>query len=365
MQKLSQTIKDAIYCTKRLGIKFLWVDALCIMQDSDEGKAKEITDMRYIFENSRVTIVAANSSSASTRFLGDRPPPGPRFRIPFPCPDGRTGTVSLRHKGRKAYYGASKEPINLRAWKLQETLLSRRVLFCASYTLQYQCQTPVLNLRNSLFSLAGQDRLPSYFFAPREPQLRLTPVRLLGVLNQWASVLAAYTRRSMTNTEDKLIALAGIAEFFSNLLRTPYVAGLWEAHVFWQIKWRASTECLKPQPKFYRAPSWSWDSIDSQLWYNPASDRIPYRCTVLECTTTLLSQSITFGAVTAGQLRLRGSLKVVWFKPPQLNPVGRESDIGRQEIRRRTGRTIRRRLEQWERNRSRTTPRPLWAIRYF
>lgn len=184
VQKISQTVKDAIYCTKRLGIKFLWIDALCIVQDSDEDKAKEIPDMRYIFENSRVTIVAANSSSASIGFLGDRPPPGPRFRVPFPRPNGRTGTVSLRHEGRKAYCGASKEPINLRAWTLQENLLSRPVLFYAPHTLQYQCQTSVLNLGNSLFSPAGQDRLPSYFFAPREPQLRLTQC---GYLEFWIS----------------------------------------------------------------------------------------------------------------------------------------------------------------------------------
>jgi Heterokaryon incompatibility protein (HET) len=48
---LPQTIQDAIAVTRKLGLQFLWVDSLCIMQDSDEHKSQEIGKMRALYNN--------------------------------------------------------------------------------------------------------------------------------------------------------------------------------------------------------------------------------------------------------------------------------------------------------------------------
>ena len=62
---LPQTILDAIKCTRSLGLRFLWVDALCILQDSDEDKGRELVRMRNIYRNAYVTIIAATAPRAS------------------------------------------------------------------------------------------------------------------------------------------------------------------------------------------------------------------------------------------------------------------------------------------------------------
>lgn len=96
LDELSQTVKDAIFCTKRLGIKYLWVDALCIIQNSHDDQVYELANMRHVYEHSFIALVAASSDSATKGFLKDRPPPKLSFRVPWPSPSGKEIlTVSL------------------------------------------------------------------------------------------------------------------------------------------------------------------------------------------------------------------------------------------------------------------------------
>ena len=144
---LSRTIQDAISVTRRMGMKYLWVDALCIVQNSAEDKIIELSKMRSVFQNASVTIVAASSADAKQGFLGDRAPPQPSVKVPFWNRDGELGTASLRPEG---WYDADSEPVNSRAWTLEERLLSPRLLIYASHTLQYQCQYHTVNLGGSI-----------------------------------------------------------------------------------------------------------------------------------------------------------------------------------------------------------------------
>src|SRR5437016_11506675 len=68
-KKLPRTIMDAVFCTQKLGLKYLWVDSLCIIQDSLEDKAKEIGRMSSIYKNAYVTISAAKATSCQGGFL--------------------------------------------------------------------------------------------------------------------------------------------------------------------------------------------------------------------------------------------------------------------------------------------------------
>jgi hypothetical protein len=84
LDEQSQPVNDAIFCTKRVGIKYLWVDALCIIQNSHDDHVYELAKMRHVYEPSFITLVAARSDSATTGFLKDRPPPKLSFRVPWP-----------------------------------------------------------------------------------------------------------------------------------------------------------------------------------------------------------------------------------------------------------------------------------------
>jgi hypothetical protein len=69
LEELAQTLRDAIDVTRKLGIRYLWVDALCIIQDNVTDKSREIERMGKVYKNATVTIAAASASRVSEGFL--------------------------------------------------------------------------------------------------------------------------------------------------------------------------------------------------------------------------------------------------------------------------------------------------------
>jgi hypothetical protein len=69
MQALPQTIQDAVHVTRQLCVKFLWVDALCIIQDSERDKVHELARMHRYYRNALVVISAAGAANADEGFL--------------------------------------------------------------------------------------------------------------------------------------------------------------------------------------------------------------------------------------------------------------------------------------------------------
>jgi Heterokaryon incompatibility protein (HET) len=99
---LPKTIQDAIHITRRLGVPHLWVDALCIIQDSKKDKSAEIKKMSTIYMNTAVTIAATSAETVHNGFLSiARPQESSTF--PFLHPDGHMGQISLSISKWEAY----------------------------------------------------------------------------------------------------------------------------------------------------------------------------------------------------------------------------------------------------------------------
>ncbi|KAM7210917.1 HET domain containing protein [Rhypophila decipiens] len=121
---LPRSLQDAVFLTRNLGLRYLWIDALCIVQDSREYMEKELKIMAQTYRNATITISAATASSVHDGFLQTRrPKPSkcPRFKLPF--------------LQERIPYNACADPINQRAWTLQERLLSQRLLIYSTHTL--------------------------------------------------------------------------------------------------------------------------------------------------------------------------------------------------------------------------------------
>jgi len=318
LPELSQTVRDAIHCVRNLGIRYLWVDAICIVQDSPEDMTRELASMRRVYENARITIAAASSDNATKGFLQDRPRPPPSYRVPFPCPNKKMGSVYMTHGGRGlGMRPSSYDPLHTRAWTLQESLLSSRLLLYSSHTLQFRCRTGTFNIGGSLHTDYHQPLyLSPTLHQPPRRRLELSAERVREVLDEWESVTTEFTSCSLGFSGDKLPALAGIAERFSYMLRTPYAGGLWEASLARLFQWRTNSDSRKPRPSEYRAPSWSWTSVDGTVWYNSSGDAVPFRFRIVECKLKLLSDTNPFGAVTSGHLQVKGPIRKAWFNPP-------------------------------------------------
>jgi len=113
--RLPYTLRDAVIVTKGLGLKYLWIDALCIVQDDGIDKDTEIGRMSDIYYNAAVVISASRASHANEGFLHSRTPLGTKygstFKLACECPDGQDGAVVLNFS-----FSPSEEPIFKRAW---------------------------------------------------------------------------------------------------------------------------------------------------------------------------------------------------------------------------------------------------------
>ncbi|PIL23225.1 hypothetical protein GSI_14534 [Ganoderma sinense ZZ0214-1] len=345
---IPQTIRDAITVTNGLDMRYIWIDAFCIIQDSDEDKIKELVKMGDIYRDAYFTVIASSSPEGNAGFLQDRVLP-PHWRVPFYRRDGRLGTVCIGQRGETVPSSvAGREPVDRRAWCFQEWLLSPRKLMYTTDTLRYHCQTSARPVENSIRALRTvQSSTLDHAFLPL-PLATLANPDLATLSSEelfarqcmlWGLVVANYTQRSLSWKTDKLLAFSAIAEQFDSIWEAAwrpgrYIAGLWEGFLPRDLLWRrqiyappGSEDDLRPRPAEYLAPSWAWPSVDGHVVvgggaaYSPGECIVDV-CDVLECDVKLLDERLPYGRVTAGHLRVRAVVAPGWVvvEPPNLKP---------------------------------------------
>ncbi|PTB75913.1 HET-domain-containing protein [Trichoderma longibrachiatum ATCC 18648] len=262
---IPETIRDAIKATRSLGLRYLWVDAFCIIQDSSEDKATEISRIRSIFRTAHVTIIAANAERVSKGFLNPRVLYNSPCELPFRCPGGSIGTMFVQ-----PFEQGPKEPVNTRAWCLEERALSARALWYCTHTLQYECQMGHKNVGSSQNMADDRDgfpRLPDRIFTPALPSLPQISAAEAEeeVSKAWRNILVLYSKRTLTESRDLLIALSGVVGYFADFWsNSRYLAGLWEHQLPCCLLWSIGSAAAQ-RPAKYRAPSWSWAAVDGSI----------------------------------------------------------------------------------------------------
>ncbi|KAH8777996.1 heterokaryon incompatibility protein-domain-containing protein [Hyaloscypha finlandica] len=331
LEVLPQTLRDAIAVAKSISVPYLWVDALCILQDSDEDKSFEISKMERVYRDSLVTIVAANSEGVTQGFLQPRKMPMESFNIPFRLSGSQFGTMSVQELDEMEYE-ESEEPINKRAWALQESMLAHRYLIYSSHTLQWRCNAGVRNHGNSLHLVhyADDEQISRSFYTLNKPASDPK-----GELRRWMRLVSVYSKRSSSLSRDKLNAISAVARGFSPLLGPEYFAGLWQFSILWQLTWVPTcswdSEARNTRPEVYRAPSWSWASVDGPLDYEsifpgPDGEVYLYKCDFISCQIEPKSAANPFGEVLAGSLKLQGVLRQGWFNPSENHILWADED---------------------------------------
>ncbi|KAN0094497.1 HET domain containing protein [Tylopilus felleus] len=322
ISKFPQTIQDAVLVTHSIGQRYLWIDALCIIQDSVEDKNRQLGRMREIYRHSYLTINVACAESSREGFLHRRRPQKvPDAQVPYRCPDGSVGSVWIAKQMDTDIADASHsywdelEPINYRGWCLQEKLLPPRSLVYASDTLKYYCQTETVNIGHALCEPSTGMRLPNAIYRPpaSSGDATLSEADHVVYRQAWLAVIFTYTLRNISVPSDKLVALAGVAEQFHLVYKDQYLAGLWRKTLLLDLLWKGEPAGgdLRARPAAYRAPSWSWASVDGLITVNYgeanlADDVHLRRADILDCRVTLASEQNPFGEVTKGVLKLKG-----------------------------------------------------------
>ncbi|RDL29918.1 uncharacterized protein BP5553_10545 [Venustampulla echinocandica] len=301
---LPRTLQDAINVTRNLGIKFLWVDALCIIQDSAADKAVEINNMGHTYRNATLVLVAENASHVEEGFLrkisiGDGLP------LPFVLPSKEvTEVILFDHKTTEDELA----PLQQRAWSFQESALASRLLTFEAHRLTWRCH-----------KYANKPIFPHHIgsrcsTAPDLTKL-INTIHSSGELRDaWRLVANDYSRRNITYLEDRLPAIAGVAA----LLQTSeyqYIAGIWNqpsaGHknlLFELLDWEVSSPHGKPA--MYIAPSWSWLSVNNQIKFTPIVDSREFiaKAELIACTAVAFDEAAPLARVQSGVLQLRAKL---------------------------------------------------------
>lgn len=261
--EMTQVLRDAVHVTRALSIPYLWVDALCVLQDDASDWERQCVDMSKIFGNAHVTFSAGSSHSCHEGFLlTDRR----RIRMPFSSAlrPGFAGSYSLKVVSSefsfRDFYMATDElricRLASRGWAFQESISSRRRIWFGDVNLHFLC--------SDSFETMGSIRLDhsyDYCFRP-------SSVRQSELYQEWTRILASYSRfnrYSFTNPSDTLPALSGLARHFSDRLGDGYVAGHWNQDLLLSLMWEGGPPKMPVQRHLsglqarngYLVPSWS------------------------------------------------------------------------------------------------------------
>ncbi|KAI0325399.1 HET-domain-containing protein [Cubamyces sp. BRFM 1775] len=336
---LPQTLRDAIHVTRALGINLLWIDGLCIVQDSEKDMHHELARMRNVYRHAFVTIDASSAARVSEGFLQDRELiPMPEAVLPFICPSGNSaeqsadgalvgmfylGEIWSKYSTWQDSEDVDGKPLShtvSRGWCLQERLLSTRSLVFTSETLQLRCHTQTQNVGGAHHD--GDNDVPRLPDAVFHPDRHVAPGsdEWKHIHERWWDIVEDYTYRKLTNPSDRLVAISALAEMFAPTLGPDYLAGHWRNTLLEDLFWSYDSFCSL-SPTEYCGPSWSWAYTDNSMsWRDSWETGVPF-AEIIRCTVTLQNEDLPFGSVTGASLILRSSLLPCKWNLEQLDPV--------------------------------------------
>ncbi|KAL8388885.1 hypothetical protein RB599_010180 [Gaeumannomyces hyphopodioides] len=308
--KLSRTFAEACVTTRKLGIGYLWIDSLCILQDSGADKANEIPLMADYYENAVLNVAASAESVGGLWRIRDGRATTPfklpvSLRIPGPVSHTKKLVLELAPKLR-----APPSHLDSRGWILQERIFPLRTLFFDSYWISFDCAEMAASescpsglakppdspksLGDALGSNSGRDyslsaaggrirRLRELSSAATVSGRTPSQANRKGAYTLWQRVVEDYSRRALTFESDRLPAIAALATRMARLLDDTYVAGLWRSRMLEGLEWDCSGKYWRERRRasVRRAPSWSWACLEHRLQDAPPGPstqqgRLPY-----------------------------------------------------------------------------------------
>lgn len=313
---------DAFHVAVTLGLEYVWIDALCIIQDDERDWQVEATMMGDIYRGAQITLVAASSASTNEGFI-DRVDRHAEIRLSFETRKSQpiSGHYSLMWSPQ-GYEEEFKRDVehsvwNSRGWCFQERQLSRRVLFFGKRKVYFECK---MHRREEGFAGPLNRSLALYKHMQNNGDDADMYMHVLQL--SWRKIVEEFSRRNFTYEKDRLPALSGIAQeiyqkaYIEVKETRSYLAGLWLDAIEMDLAWLAETEEQRPwdfdlgrRPEERRSPTWSWVTYPGKVsWHKmPAGASFQSLC-VVENATTQLNASDPFGGVASGFIEITGYL---------------------------------------------------------
>jgi hypothetical protein len=312
LTEMSPVVKDAILVCRAVGIQYIWIDALCILQGDLKDWDNESEIMGKVYYCSHLTICPLSSASCQEGFLGSR---APGVDIEFQSsrqPDIR-GTYSIFEcidKAGSKYSGSilckhldeGQSLWTTRGWAFQESILSLRILFFGASMCHFFCESKEVSENGYFTNHFSQHCAGRYLIRPLPciPDLALKRMEAYGGWNLTMDIL----RREWTYRDDFLPSLSGLAKEYAKVINDVYLAGLWKNNLqhdlTWGVNWPdpGDLDSILQRNRHrspYVAPSWSWASQEKTVersvylsYHLPMGDvkRTPFKfsiCGTSEC----------------------------------------------------------------------------------
>jgi hypothetical protein len=239
------------------------IDSLCIVQDSNADKERELPKMAAIFANSRLTIAGPMSAHSQQSFLVPRQSRQHYLQL---------GHLYLRPKPPLHEHSVHDSILAQRAWVFQEFQLAKRILCFTSAHLVWLCREEVkFEDTQGVESHQEQSRAENmgetFYGGVLKMEIKYhdrSPI----VNSSWYELVEEYSRKRMSYEEDKLPAISAIAQAVMRTVGEVYEAGLWRGDLVKGLLWRRTLD--EEQGGFARleksgAPSWSWAAYDGAV----------------------------------------------------------------------------------------------------
>ncbi|KAK6853658.1 hypothetical protein PG995_010470 [Apiospora arundinis] len=329
---LPATFQDAVTVCRSMDVEYLWIDSLCILQAFEDITDNELKATEYDFaqensimartyQNSHFTISADISTHMDSGMFSQLPVDD--HAIEVIADDGKPASLYIRQGVN--HYREKTPGIETRGWTLQEFLLPPRVLHFGKFDIEWRCKQR-LTCECGRLDRERTKQMGWHRHHYMEKATKTPPKDHEGALRWWEDVVHQYTSRQLTNPSDKLPALSGLAQLRKRVKGGVYLAGLWKDSILHDLCWYhtinynvATSGGVGRRPRSYRAPSWSWASVDTDSgcswWWTGAISLHPIfpngepkpACTILESACEPKTSDLT-GEVLSGFLDIKVAL---------------------------------------------------------
>ena len=289
LASLPLAYRQAIELTTRLSIWYIWIDALCIQQDSMDDWRTESSKMGDVYANAHLVLSADTSPDVDSGFLSPRRSADHVVELAHSISSNSATSLVLYEHDYKDVFDplreihelflpfsyqkrAANDPVFTRAWCLQESMSSTRAVHFTSCEMVWECKSETscecqgLNRYNRHQSCRRVDI--KYLGKQRYHQHQRGHTSKDRRLSDWYDVVRDYSDRLLTFDMDRLPAVSALAKQLESPLLGNYLAGLWSADLPNALLWHCrTTGALYDGRLEYRrssdfvAPTWSWASV--------------------------------------------------------------------------------------------------------
>lgn len=345
IQSMPKIMRDAVATCRVLSIGYIWIDALCIIQDSDDDWARESAMMGSVYQGAFTTICALSSPSCHQGFLTRE---SNRLRVGFQSEvdPGISGSYTIIDRGVCTFEGGilgspltqdlGSSSWDQRAWVFQEKELSKRLILFGHRMLHYRCG--ISELSENGFGFRTNPMFPQSLSDVLE-KASGHPQREWILYDIFRTFSTDYAPRQLTFARDRLPAISGLAKPVFEGTGDQYLAGLWAKDLHVGLIWHipeapdgSLQECLdRCRAAASETPSWTWASrrgfFDPSVGNFVLTDERHARPEfTLMSASTITKSANPFGAVSGGKITVRGRVMAL---PSDLAAEGRGMFIHR------------------------------------